>query len=1440
MIAVLLSVLATAAVTQPEVVGERPYEMVWANRTKDDFPPLIDFEDLTGWTVQVKNAEATFERTREQQIWGRYVGKLTYKGTAAQPEVRVLPPAPVRITTPFDAVSMWVFGNNWGWTPVPGTPQVDISLLFDDPDGKEFSVPLVHVNWEEWFLCYHRLSPDQIERVRNGATFKAIVITGGANKDPRTLFFDNLATFTEQFPTLKFKPRPERGIAMFPGETTGTNAGPGKLPFPIRPETILPANDTADYKTTLTMQGSAYVWTYAGADGKATWKLDPKTGMFDDLTAQWDGRGGPIKPCVGGGVYLAVGDKAVAPESANHLGTTRKGDEVVSRWRLTAGETIADVTYTYRMWGKSLVVDVVAPGGKVAEVHYGRAVGLQDPRLVTNPYYTMSWEGRPAVAVSGSAEAPLFLAGNTDWYLTGASMPFPMNIVDNTGVTYNGGTRYVAKTDGKRNDCFERLFLTLSPRYEEVLPTIANPMSPWKSVTGTHLWRAHGASDRAGDVAYWTDIHRYGMTEVVVTDHETMWRDNGESFTFRTKTAPKKGGDQGEADYSRTMQQTLGFVYGPYNNFTDFCPTNEFWSYDLIARNTDKSLQGAWFRCYAPKPARAVEYCDALSPINQSKYHFSTAYCDVHTAVAPWDRTDYDARVPGAGTCAATFYSYGEIMLLQKHAWNGPVYSEGGYHYMYCGLTDGNYGQDQNYKIWQNPWLVDFDLRKMHPLCCNFGIGEPGMFGEPQGDTTASISAMVDRFLAATVAFGHPGFLVGHGGMGNTLRSYYMLQQLHSRYCLSNADEIRYLDGAGKLHDVSSAVATGVYKRSQVVTRYADGTVTAANGSRTERLSCEAFGHKIDLPPNGYAGWTKDNQIEVVSGDPKGHRCDYARTPASIYVDGRGKFMRFPKAGGDGQGVCRILGGGKYEVILYNNADCGFAIDATQATALDKGGKEIGPAELRHARGLTYVVPVDKAFSYILTGAAQPAAGLTSDRDELVPGERAIVHGKTDHEFKASPNAKVGERLWAQFDGQWIDFTVVPLAQTSLALKGNDLVVSITSNLAQAEDFTVSAAGKTQQVRVEPGKPATVTFDLGVPQAEDAEVLTVDLKAGELHQSVERGLRTTNSVYQLMPLPDHWYPGMCVRGGQETTDMGETRAYATAQATTCNNVSKAGIFMHPPWMGAVGYTFAMYDAVTLPETPAAFRALVGKADGSDPGDGILYKVEVVDEDGTRTVAAEKTVTEHDWFPIEADLSKWAGKKIRLKLIADCGLRDDTSGDWSCWADMRIESLKPALIRKLDEDSEKYRREAGPYPVKGVTVADLRTATQGWIHYDGKGVEGTGEQYGSFAVLNGVELGHMTPAGGDETHNVFQEKVSVALTADALKTLGMHNVFSIRNPGQDSFSIRRFWIEVELADGRKCSSDISTATYTQPMDWLYAEGIGVPKDENITVDIWFKP
>lgn len=1447
----LLLIALPAMAQEAEKVGKRPYEMEWANRHEDDHPPLVDFEDLSGWRVECKHAEASIERTREQQIWGRYVGKLTYRGIpGGGPEVRIVPPEPIPITQPFDAVTLWAYGDTWGWAPDPNRPHVGISALFEDAQGEEFGVLLYHVDWSEWYLLHKRLTPEQIARVRDGARFIGLSITGGRNKQDRVLYLDNLAVFTEEFAPLKFEPRPRRGIPMFPGQSVGTNTGPGKLPFPTRPQTILPDNLTTGFKTSVRMvpgQGEpTFVFTYAGREGTLVYRLTPKTGTWSDLTAQWRGRGTTIRPCVDGGVWLQTAKGPVLPEKAQHLGTRLKGDAVESRWRLSAGEVTAEVAYTYRIWNKSLVIDVICRGGKVGEVRCGRAVGLQNPRLVTNPFYPAEG-GRPAVAVSGPANQPLFLTANVDWYLSNGSILWANNAIEPSGVVYNGGTRYLPLTNGQRVDCYERVFLTLSPYYEEMLPTIPNPKSPWKHITGTRVWRAHAAGNRESDAQHWTECHRWGMRQVVITDHETGWRDGGESFTFRTRPAPGKGGDKGQYDYARLMQDKLGFVYGPYNNFTDFAPVNEYWSTDMIARTPDNQLQHAWMRCYAPKPARAVEYAAKLPYIIQKKFGFSTAYCDVHTAVAPWHRTDYDARVPGAGTFAAVFYAYGEIMLHQKKAWGGPVYSEGNHHCFYSGLTDGNYGQDQAYRPAENPWLVDFDLRKMHDLCCNFGMGNPDMFyanAKIPRDTPEQRDAWIDRFLAATVAFGHPGFLAYEGGLQNALRSYYMLQQLHSRYCLSNVASIRYVNSAGRLLTTTAAVASGAYKRSQVVTRYLDGTVTAANGSPTERMVVQAYGRKIDLPPNGYCGWTQDGAIEVWSADPKGHRSDYAATPEYLYVDGRGRFMRFPKAAGNGIGICRILPKGEYEVLLYGGADCGFAINATRATALDKAGKPMGPAKLRTARGLTYVVPVEGAFSYLLSStpaASAKAADLTCDREEVFAGEQVTIRGKDTHTVRIDPNAKVGERVWIQKEGRWIDFTVVPLTTATLSLEGNTLVARLSSNLPRPALFTVTAAGKEQQVRLEPGQPTDVRLDLGVPQQESAEVLTLTVRTGEMAQRLERGLTTVESAAPLLPWPQEFAKGMCLRGGEETAELGESGTGVAPRRVSSGEVEKDGLFMHPPWQGGTGYAFARYEPVTLPaQPPAAFRAFVGKLDGSDLGDGILYKVAVIDAAGTETVVAEQTVTTHAWVPIEADLSRWAGQRVALKLIVDPGPADNSTGDWGCWGEMRLETRDPVLHRNLEQNVEVYRREPSPHPIAGITQEELRNARSGRLYYDGKGLTGTGEEYGSFAVLNGVLLGNLAPAAGVETEGVFATDVSIPLTPEAIRTLSWRNRVAIRNPKRDSFSIRRFRLELELADGRRCSSDIAAATYTQPGDWRYAEGIGVPFESEIQVDLWFRP
>jgi len=966
---------ATALAEEP--VGKRPYEMVWANRTEDNHPPLVDFESLDGWTVQGIDAEAGFSRSREQQLWGSYVGRLVYRGTGPRPVVTVKPPRPIPWPPACDSANFWVYGNNWAWAPDPSTPQVEIALVLRARGGQAVRLAMGRVNWREWHVLHRRLTPEQQKLLAEGGLLEGIEVAGGRNAQDRTLWLDNLSVYREALPPLAFDPRPQRNLTPLPGQNLGTNTGPGRLPFPTREETILPDNLTQKFETRLETSGSAFAWRYRGDDGELVWRYEPRSGALGDVTAEWIGRGKPFQPLAGGGaVFCRDEASGHAPaEKIEPVGCRREGDTVVSTWRARCGRHTAEVTYTLRLWQKSLVIDVACPGGHVGEVRFGRAVGVDNPRLVTLPYLVGAGQTRPAVVVAGPPESPLFLMGLVDHCRSNATALWFANQVGPEGVAYNGGSRYEPKTDAERNGCCERLFLTVSPRLEEVLPNIPNPKSPWMHVAGERLWIAHGASNREHDYALFKSVARYGMTKVVITDHETGWRDGGESFTLRTRAAPGRGGDEGQADYARKVR-ALGFRYGIYNNYTDFAPVNEHWNEDYVTRLSDRQWQPAWARCYNLKPARAVELEARLAPIIQEKFHLDTAYCDVHTAVAPWSYCDRDARVPGAATFTGTLYSYGEIMLHQKKTWDGPVYSEGNNHWYYCGLTDGNYGQDQAARLPENPWLVDFDLRKMHPLCCNFGMGNPGMFfGERRGlgKTPEEREAMLDRFLAATLAFGHTGFLVMEGGMSNTVRSYFSVQQVHAAYAQEKAVDIRYADEKGNLLDASAAVAAGAYRRSQVRTEYSNGLVVTVNGHPAETWKTP----EGDLPPNGWAVEDpRGKKLVAWSKLVEGHRADYVDSPAYVYANGRGRLTRFDRAACDGQLAVHKRPDGTLEAIPVGGCKViGVSLDGRAATAvaLDEEGKALGPAETRLSRGLVYVTPIAKAFSYVLTPGSGPA-----------------------------------------------------------------------------------------------------------------------------------------------------------------------------------------------------------------------------------------------------------------------------------------------------------------------------------------------------------------------------------------------------------------------------------------------------------------------------------
>jgi hypothetical protein len=919
--------------------AKRPYEMVWAGRTADEYPSLLKLDSAEGWKCEGRDCAAALAAADEHLLFEDAVLRLTYRATGKNPQVDFSPAVPCEIKEPFDSVGVWVYGNNFYGKSPKGTPSTTLTGRFLDSAGKPFTVRLGHIHHREWCKFQRRLSPELRQRVARGAKFLGFTLTGGTNTEDRTLEFASLSCFTLVQKPLEFKPRPKRGVQIFKDAPQGANTGAGRLPFPNTERTVLPPETRPD-------KGIEF-------------RFPKEPGVWDDLAFRVDG-GEWRRLAIGGGVW---------PRS-------QAGKAKVRFWRD----------------GDSVVADVVVKGGEVEELRFGGIDVPEDSEEVPLPFYSYGvyndWQGRPAVVAAKVDGKAVFISATLDWTQSNASRAYP-GTEDTSGYfAANGGARYLPKSDGRRNDVYERFVWTVSRRFDATLPTIPNDPSPWKHVTGKRGWIPEGAN-RNRQVNYDSNFrrHRMGMTEMVVNDHETGWRDGDESFTFRTEPAPKKGGDKGQYDYTRYMIDKLGYYYGPYNNYTDLAPVNAHWHSDNVMIGDDGDFRESWARCYAPKPLYGLAKCEELIPVIQRKFRFNTAYCDVHTAVIPWGRTDYDARVPGGGTFAQTFYAFGEIMLLQKKAWGGPVYSEGRNHWLYSGLTDGNYGQDRAYDLVKHPWLVDFNLLRMHPLTCDH-MGYCSMFYGDNNVPKDRWEAM-HLWFAAGLAFGHMPF----PDSKYQTYAYYMAMAISSRYSQENVKAIRYADGRGRLLDTSEAVISKVYKRSQVAVAYDGGTLVTVNGSRDgEWMKVRRGKGALLLPPGGF--FAAGGDVVVYSGPVGGNpRADFCASDGYVYLNGRGRYVECPGGAAAGEFV-RLRGkDGTEEVIAFSmksGDELVLPYRAEKITGLDyKDRKETGAVDFTvDERGRTHFKLKAGSFSYRVIPAVGTVFASPADYEAAVLAEK--------------------------------------------------------------------------------------------------------------------------------------------------------------------------------------------------------------------------------------------------------------------------------------------------------------------------------------------------------------------------------------------------------------------------------------------------------------------
>jgi hypothetical protein len=962
-------VRAVNEVEEWQQVGQHPYELTWVQRRQDPHT-VVDFEDLSGWTLELYDgAKGTLSRSREQQMWGQYVAKFDFSGRRPQSRVIARPPKPVPIPGRFDSIDLWGFGYHWDWVKDETSPPVDVSILVTDANGKEFQIQMTSVRWKQWWLIHRKIPADVMKQIAFPVAVSGIEISKIRNKSPRYFYCDSLAFYTEELKPLEFKPQPKRNLAAYRGQIVGLNTGEGTLPFPTREETILPVNRARFETAVREASPGRFELEYKGADATVKYEYAPHTGNLGEITATVNGAAA-FRPLDGGGVRFAG-----APAEGQLVSAALADGVISAKFRYGTRE----VDYALRLWQKSLVLDVWCEGGEASELSFGHVAGVANPKLITVPYITYG-STNPRVLISGGAARPVFTSVWFDWYRTNASEPYSSKDPEVTADTalVNGGLRYIPKTDGRRNDLHDRIFITNSPAYEETLPAIANPPSLRQAEGKQVIWTVTAPETFEKDHERCREIRSYGLDKIMQHSHEVTWRDEADSFTMRLHAAPQKGGDATLQWYIKA-QNDLGWLQGVYTNYTDFCPTNTNWSPDHVQREPDGEWRRAWPRNYALKPAKSVEMDDYYARRIQEKYGTKMSYTDVHTAAPPWQYCDYDARVPGAGTMAATFYAYGQLLLNDQRVY-GPTQSEGTYQWLYAGLESGSYGWVYTkWNLLTEPVDVTFQLTKIHPLECTYGMGDTGYYLsqiDPNWHKSPKRREYLDLLLATTIAYGNMGWLAADFEerpfhWEAMARSYYMMQQLQQQYAFVSPARIEYAAADGSMQTASQAHASGAIAASRLHVEYENGTHVYVNrGSQGNWSVPDAARQTVELPPSGWLVYNTKNNFREISANVAGRRIDYVNAPEFEFLDGRGEWTEMGRLAASGSVARRGRPGGEIELIdIYGNTRIGFQESGPGAlAAFDADGKPLGKVELRAPRAGWYeFTPLEHGRSYVFS-----------------------------------------------------------------------------------------------------------------------------------------------------------------------------------------------------------------------------------------------------------------------------------------------------------------------------------------------------------------------------------------------------------------------------------------------------------------------------------------
>lgn len=693
------------------------------------------------------------------------------------------------------------------------------------------------------------------------------------------------------------------GLAFEAEETQPLPPAAPREPASMRPST------SEEVTNSIQKDGISFVFEARSLSAVVRYVYTPIEGNLSDFEVEIN-NGDAIKLAEDGGITVSMEGREWSPEDEqierHFVSCERVGDAVEARWQFRRGSELADFLYRVRIQGKSLVVELEGGGGRASGVELGYVVGAIHPRLIQVPYLNLGDRQPNVLCTSG-----VFVSSCLDLCRSRASSLYAAPAEADQLMHLNGGCRYLPASDGRRAALQECWILTVSRRFEEVLPSrpaVDEAEGP-APLSKRSIW-CQLPEMEAGEEAYIEAYERLrmyrqvGLRDLLVLHPESTWHDGLGGPAIDTVGADAKGGDDALLEYLEAVRE-LGYEYALNASFRQISPLDEAWPEAPAALDESGDYTVTGPGRYLLKPDAAAPLAPGRVERLVKRYGASAVYLTDHAAAPPWARLDRDVRLAAPASFRHTWQCEQELLAALRRQ-DVPVVADGGHHWLYAGLLSGAVGRLRGESPARQPLLVDFDLGWLHDRQTDAGLGAPEeYFGEtiPTEERHAR-SAWFDRYLAAVVACGHAGLLpdLERWGLPAVAKTYYMLRALQDHYLGVKPESIHYQRG-GNLLETTEALVAGAHELSQIRVVYANGLQVHVNGAREEEWVIEAEEEtSYRLPPASFLARGPGGLL-VYSADAGSGRIDYAACAEYLYCDTRGQRMTMGPLTLDGAAV---------------------------------------------------------------------------------------------------------------------------------------------------------------------------------------------------------------------------------------------------------------------------------------------------------------------------------------------------------------------------------------------------------------------------------------------------------------------------------------------------------------------------------------------------------